>query len=63
MRRGVPEVGGAFGETVRSPLYATGVGLVLYGLSRQVAAATAPTEERGLRGRARRLGGWFAEMF
>ena len=63
VRRGIPEVGGAFGETVRSTLYATGVGLVLYGLSRQVAAATAPTEERGLRGRARRLGGWFAEMF
>jgi cell division protein FtsA len=63
VRRGIPEVGGPLGETVRSPLYATGVGLILYGLSRQAAAATAPTEERGLRGRVRRLGGWFAEMF
>jgi cell division protein FtsA len=63
VRRGVPEVGGALGETVKSPVYATGVGLALYGLSRQVAAATAPAEERGLRGRVRRFTGWFGEMF
>jgi len=63
VRRGVPEVGGALGEAVKSPIYATGVGLALYGLSRQVAAATAPADVRGLRGRVRRVTGWFAEMF
>jgi cell division protein FtsA len=63
VRRGVPDVGGALGEAVKSPLYATGVGLAIYGLSRQAAAATAKVEERGLRGRVRRLSGWFAEMF
>jgi cell division protein FtsA len=63
VRRGAPEVGGAHGETVKSPIYATSVGLALYGLSRQTAAATAATDERGLRGRARRLAGWFSELF
>ena len=63
VRRGAPEVGGALGETVKSPIYATGVGLALYGLSRQTAAATAVTDARGLRGRVRRLTGWFSEMF
>src|SRR5713101_3035734 len=63
VRRGVPEVGGRLAEFLNSPIYATAVGLALYGLSRQVAAATAPTDVRGLRGRARRVTGWFAEMF
>jgi cell division protein FtsA len=63
VRRGAPDVGGALGETVKSPIYATGVGLALYGLSRRVAAATAPADVRGLRGRVRRVTGWFAEMF
>jgi cell division protein FtsA len=63
VRRGAPQVGGALGETVASPIYATGVGLVLYGLARQAAAATAPPDVRGFRGRVRRLTGWFADMF
>ena len=62
VRRGAPEVGGALGELVKSPIYATGVGLALYGLSKQPAAAGVGPSERGLRGRVRRLTGWFAEM-
>jgi cell division protein FtsA len=63
VRRGVPEVGGGLGEAVKSPIYATGVGLALYGLARQAAAVRGAATERGLLGRVRRLTGWFAEMF
>jgi len=61
VRRGTPEVSGAFGEALRSPIYATGVGLALHGLSK-LPGASGAAHERGLRGRVRRLTGWFAEM-
>jgi cell division protein FtsA len=63
VRRGAPEVGGELGEVLRSPIYATGVGLALYGLARQPAAAGTTPADRGLMGRVRRLIGWFSEMF
>jgi cell division protein FtsA len=63
VRRGVPEVAGELGEVVKSPIYATGVGLALYGLARQPAIAGGVANERGLLGRVRRLTGWFGEMF
>ena len=63
VRRGVPEVSGAFADAVRSPIYATGVGLALYGLARRPAAVGAAGTERGFMGRVRRLSGWFADMF
>jgi cell division protein FtsA len=61
VRRAAPEVGGPHGETVKNPIYSTGVGLALYGLSRLT--VTPPPDDRSLRGRARRLAGWFGEMF
>jgi cell division protein FtsA len=63
VRRGVPDVGGEFAEAVKSPIYATGVGLALYGLARQPLAVGAGAGDRGLMGRVRRLTGWFGEMF
>jgi cell division protein FtsA len=63
VRRGVPDVGGELAEVVKSPIYATGVGLALYGLARQPAIAGGAATERGLLGRVRRLTGWFGEMF
>jgi cell division protein FtsA len=63
VRRGAPELGGPLGEVVRSPIYSTGVGLALHGLSRVSGAVTPAVPERGLRGRVRRMTGWFAEMF
>jgi cell division protein FtsA len=63
VRRGVPEVPGEFEEIVKSPIFATGVGLALYGLARQpVVAGTGPVE-RSFMGRVRRLTSWFGEMF
>jgi cell division protein FtsA len=63
VRRGVPDVDGELAEVVKSPIYATGVGLALYGLARQPAIAGGAATERGLLGRVRRLTGWFGEMF
>jgi len=63
VRRGIPEVGGQFAEVLKSPIYATGVGLALYGLARRPAAVAGVAGERGLMGRVRRLSGWFGEMF
>ena len=63
VRRGAPDVGGEWGEMVKSPIYATGVGLALYGLARQPVTASAGPGDRSLRGRVRRLTSWFGEMF
>jgi cell division protein FtsA len=61
VRRGVPRGVGELGELVRSPVYATGVGLVLYG-ARQGRAVLAGGE--GVVGRARhRVRDWFKELF
>ena len=63
VRRGIPQVGGDFAEAVMSPIYATAVGLVLYGFSKRPAASGTGPAEPGLLGRVRRLTGWFGEMF
>jgi cell division protein FtsA len=62
VRRGVPDIAGEFADAVRSPIYATGVGLVLYGLARRPASAGAAASHRGFVGRMRQFGGWFADM-
>jgi cell division protein FtsA len=66
VRRGLPETVGGLGDVVKSPVYATGVGLALFG-------ARAPTDgargglfisHDGAVGRlVRRLAGWFDEIF
>jgi cell division protein FtsA len=63
VRRGIPEVEGPLGEVVKSPIYATGVGLALYGMARQGAALGAAPGGRGLAGYLRRLVGRIGDIF
>src|SRR5204862_453599 len=64
VRRGVPVEVGGLAEVVRSPIYATGVGLALYGARRQ-ASGVAPRDANDgamLTRLGRRLAGWFGEL-
>ncbi len=65
VRRGIPGDVGGLADVIRSPIYATAVGLALYGARRQTAGpALSDAEARGALGRlARRLAGWFSEIF
>jgi len=65
VRRGLPETVGGPAEVVKSPLYATAVGLALHGARRLDAARGAPAGLAGggpMRRLSRRLGGWLAEL-
>ena len=65
VRRGVPDTVGGLAEVVKSPVYATAVGLALYGARRQ-AAGMVPSDAgaAGPLGRlARRIAAWFGEIF
>ncbi len=64
-RRGVPGALGGLADVVRSPIYATGVGLALWG-ARGRAPATAPFDggDGTLFARiSRRMSEWFGEVF
>jgi cell division protein FtsA len=64
VRRGLPETVGGLADAVKSPIYATGVGLALYGARRHVQGpAPAPTGGGPLARAVRRLLGWFGELF
>jgi cell division protein FtsA len=65
VRRGIPGDVGGLADVIKSPIYATAVGLALYGARRQtVGPALSDAEARGALGRlARRLAGWFSEIF
>ena len=63
VRRGVPDVGGSLAQVVRSPIYATGVGLARYGFARQTEAFGGAAGGRGLVGRLRRMAGWIGDLF
>jgi cell division protein FtsA len=65
VRRGLPETVGGLADVVKSPIYATGVGLALHGARHQgPAGAGAAVSDEGALGRiARRLAGWFGELF
>jgi len=65
VRRGVPAEVGGLAEVVRSPIYATGVGLALYGARRQTTGVTPLDSNDGaiLTRLGRRLAGWFGEIF
>jgi cell division protein FtsA len=65
VRRGVPAEVGGLADVVRSPIYATGVGLALYGVRRQVVAAPSIDADDGafLSRLTRRLAGMFGEIF
>ena len=65
VRRGVPAEVGGLADIVRSPIYATGVGLALYGARRQTAGAQPidPNDGAFLARIGRKLAGWFGEIF
>ncbi|HSF04393.1 MAG TPA: cell division protein FtsA [Methylomirabilota bacterium] len=67
VRRGLPETVGGLADVVKSPIYATGVGLALYGARTGPPAGDSVTSsrdgERGLGRVARRLTDWFGEIF
>jgi cell division protein FtsA len=65
VRRGVPAEVGGLADVVRSPIYATGVGLALYGLRRQAVGAPPldPADGAFLARLGRRMAGWFGEIF
>jgi len=63
VRRGVPEGLAGLGDVVKSPIYATGVGLALYGARRRNGAAPADAGDGSLAQRlGRRVRGWLAEV-
>ncbi len=63
-RRGLPTRVGGLVDVVRSPAYATGVGLVLYGARQgRHLALRAPVGAQSDRGMFRRVWGRLAEMF
>src|SRR5262249_21338608 len=59
-RRGVPRGIGGLVDVVKSPAYATGVGLVLYGVRALARTAIRPTADKGM---WKRMRNWFGEMF
>jgi cell division protein FtsA len=60
-RRGTPRNIGGLVDVVRSPSYATGVGLVLYGARQQRAHVNGrPQPDKGM---WKRMRGWFGEIF
>ncbi|HEU5195357.1 MAG TPA: cell division protein FtsA [Methylomirabilota bacterium] len=65
VRRGVPAEVGGLAEVVCSPIYATGVGLALYGARRQGNGVGPLDANDGamLTRLGRRLAGWFGEIF
>ena len=67
VRRGLPETVGGLADVVKSPIYATGVGLALYGArARQDSVDSGGPiafEGNALSRLARRLAGWFGEIF
>jgi cell division protein FtsA len=63
VRRGVPGDIGGLAEAVKSPMYATAVGLTLYGARRQRPISTWTDGTSGSLGRwGRRLLGWLSEV-
>jgi cell division protein FtsA len=65
VRRGIPGDVGGLADVIRSPIYATAVGLALYGARRQTPGPVlSDAEGRCVLGRwARRLSNWFGEIF
>jgi cell division protein FtsA len=61
-RRGAPRGFGGLVDVVRSPEYATGVGLVLFGARGERLGSDQGQAERD-RGVFKRMRGWISEMF
>ncbi len=63
VRRGVPEDVGGLGDVVQSPIYATGVGLALYGVGADGLVPGSAGEGRLVARWSRRVREWFGEAF
>ncbi len=63
VRRGVPRGIGGLVDVVRSPVYATGVGLVVYGARHQDRSMFRIREENVFKKVKRRMGEWLQEVF
>ncbi len=63
VRRGVPRGIGGLVDVVKSPVYATGVGLVVYGARHQDRRMFRIREENVFRKVKRRMGEWLQEVF
>jgi len=64
VRRGLPKGVGGLIDIVNSPLYATGVGLVLYGSSNLHGGRTIKTQSKGVIGKVgKNVINWFKELF
>jgi cell division protein FtsA len=64
VRRGVPGDVGGLADVIKSPIYATAVGLALYGARRQTAGPvwSEPVPEHALGRLGRRVWGWLSEI-
>src|SRR5512137_1108210 len=63
VRVGVPAYSGALADVVRSPRYATAVGLLLEGRDQYLLARAARNQAAGLSGMAERMRNWFKANF
>lgn len=63
VRRGLPDGVGGLGEIVRSPIYATAVGLALYGARESAGGVLDEDDENLLHGISRRVRDWFGGFF
>jgi cell division protein FtsA len=63
VRRGVPRGIGGLVDVVKSPVYATGVGLVVYGARHQDRSMFRIREENVFKKVKRRMGEWLQEVF
>lgn len=63
VRRGVPRGIGGLVDVVKSPVYATGVGLVVYGAKHQDRSMFRIREENVFKKVKRRMGEWLQEVF
>jgi len=63
VRRGIPEGVGGLAEVVKSPIYATGVGLALYGARQDSVNRLDGSDGRLVQGISRRMREWFGGLF
>ena len=63
VRRGFPSGVGGLVDVVKTPMYATGVGLVLHGVRRMAAGHVIRARQADNGGVWRKMRGWFGEVF
>lgn len=63
VRRGIPQGIGGLAEVVQSPIYATGVGLMLYGVKQQEGGIYFPNRDVERQTVWQRIRAWFKEAF